>query len=98
MNRKQYILEKVEKNTDLLGFKGKDIDKIQSYIDFFGLIPGVGDIADIVSAAVDVAQGQYGDAGILSLVLRQVSPIKSLEQDWDLLQWLLPLLPVCIRD
>ena len=67
MNRKQYILEKVEKNTDLLGFKGKDIDKIQSYADFFGLIPGVGDIADIVSAAVDVAQGQYGDAGIRAI-------------------------------
>ena len=67
MNRKQYILEKVEKNTDLLGFKGKDIDKIQSYIDFFGIIPGVGDIADIVSAGVDVAQGQLGDAGIRAI-------------------------------
>ncbi len=67
MNRKQYILEKVEKNTDLLGFKGKDIDKIQSYIDFFGIIPGVGDIADILSAGVDVAQGQLGDAGIRAI-------------------------------
>ena len=72
MNRKQYILEKVEKNTDLLGFKGKDIDKIQSYIDFFGLIPGVGDIADIVSAGVDVAQGQLGDAGIRAI---QAAPV-----------------------
>jgi len=67
MNRKQYILEKVEKNTDLLGFKGKDIDNIQSYIDFFGLIPGVGDFADLVSAGVDVAQGQLGDAGIRAI-------------------------------
>ena len=67
MNRKQYILEKVEKNTDLLGFKGKDIDNIQSYIDFFGIIPGVGDIADIISAGVDVAQGQLGDAGIRAI-------------------------------
>ena len=67
MNRKQYILEKVEKNTDLLGFKGKDIDKIQSYVDFFGLIPGLGDVADIVSAGVDVAQGQYGDATIRAI-------------------------------
>ena len=67
MNRKQYILEKVEKNTDLLGFKGKDIDKIQGIVDFFGIIPGVGDVADIISAGVDVAQGQLGDAGIRAI-------------------------------
>ena len=67
MNRKQYILEKVEKNTDLLGFKGKDIDKIQNYTDLIGLFPGLGDIADVLSAGVDVAQGQYGDATIRAI-------------------------------
>ena len=54
MNRKQYILEKVKEQNQ--------IDKIQQYLDYFGLIPGVGDVVDIGSALVDVAQGQYGDA------------------------------------
>ena len=38
------------------------IDRIQGYADFAGLIPGFGDVIDLVSAGVDVLQGQYGDA------------------------------------
>ncbi|MAL43773.1 hypothetical protein [Hyphomonas sp.] len=54
MNRKQYILEKVKEQNQ--------IDKIQQYLDYFGLIPGVGDVVDIGSAVVDLAQGQPMDA------------------------------------
>lgn len=54
MNRKQYITEKVKEQNQ--------IDKVQSYLDYVGLIPGVGDVVDVGSALVDVLQGQYKDA------------------------------------
>ena len=61
MNRKQYILEQVKK-AEKPESPSDYIDKLQGYADFVGLIPGIGDVVDIGSALVDVAQGQYGDA------------------------------------
>ena len=61
MNRKQYITEQV-KNAEKPESTSDYIDRLQGYADFVGLIPGVGDIVDVGSALVDVAQGQYGDA------------------------------------
>ena len=46
-------------------FKEKNpIDTIQNYADFVGMVPGIGNVVDIGSALVDVAQGQYGDAAV----------------------------------
>jgi len=61
MNRKQYILEQVKK-AEKPESPSDYIDRLQGYADFVGLIPGIGDVVDIGSALVDVAQGQYGDA------------------------------------
>ena len=61
MNRKQYIIEQVKK-AEKPESTSDYIDRLQGYADFVGLIPGVGDIVDVGSALVDVAQGQYGDA------------------------------------
>tara|TARA_R100001510_G_C7645642_1_gene203001 strand:- start:706 stop:1716 length:1011 start_codon:yes stop_codon:yes gene_type:complete len=61
MNRKQYITEQVKK-AEKPESTSDYIDRLQGYADFAGLIPGVGDVLDIGSALVDVAQGQYGDA------------------------------------
>ena len=61
MNRKQYITEQVKK-AEKPESTSDYIDRLQGYADFVGLIPGVGDIVDVGSALVDVAQGQYGDA------------------------------------
>ena len=61
MNRKQYIIEQVKK-AEKTESTSDYIDRLQGYADFVGLIPGVGDIVDVGSALVDVAQGQYGDA------------------------------------
>jgi len=62
MNRKQYITEQVKKAEKPPESTSDYIDRLQGYADFVGLIPGVGDIVDVGSALVDVAQGQYGDA------------------------------------
>jgi hypothetical protein len=40
------------------------IDKYQDYLDFAGMIPGVGNILDLANAGVDVLQKDYLDAGI----------------------------------
>jgi hypothetical protein len=61
MNRKQYITEQVKK-AEKPESTSDYIDRLQGYADFVGLIPGVGDVLDVGSALVDVAQGQYGDA------------------------------------
>ena len=61
MNRKQYITEQVKK-AEKPESTSDYIDRLQGYADFVGLIPGLGDIVDVGSALVDVAQGQYGDA------------------------------------
>ena len=74
MNRKQYIHENVVHNF-MKDEDGNLINTIQNYADFAAagieFIPVVGtiagNVADLVSAGVDVAQGEYDDAAIRAL-------------------------------
>ena len=43
------------------------IDKMQNYVDWLGMLPGIGDVLDMGSAGIDVAQGQYDDATLRAL-------------------------------
>ena len=74
MNRKQYVHENVVHNF-MKDEDGNVINTIQNYVDLAAMglefVPVVGTVAgnvlDAGSALVDVAQGEYGDAGIRAL-------------------------------
>jgi RHS repeat-associated protein len=40
------------------------IDKVQTGLDVFGLVPGIGEVADLTNAAIYAARGQYGNAAL----------------------------------
>ena len=51
---------------DWMGASDK-IDQAQNYVDWLGMLPGIGDVLDMGSAGIDVAQGQYDDATLRAL-------------------------------
>ncbi|WP_139488158.1 HNH/ENDO VII family nuclease [Brevibacillus dissolubilis] len=47
-----------------MGFWGKVLDRVQVTLDVVGLIPGIGEAADLVNAGISLARGNYADAAL----------------------------------
>jgi RHS repeat-associated protein len=48
----------------LLDLGNKALDVVQTGISVYGLVPGAGDVGDLVNAGISVARGNYGSAAL----------------------------------
>ncbi|MCG8527258.1 MAG: hypothetical protein MI748_12810, partial [Opitutales bacterium] len=51
------------------GNKGNTLDTVQTVLDVAGLVPGVGEFADLANALISLGRGNYAEAGLSALAM-----------------------------